>query len=881
MASRGKAEVGIVRVIISGIASAAILAALLAVAAAGLAREPSGGAGGAGGPDFDGDGFADLAVGSPLEDVGAEADAGTVNVIYGSALGLAAARNQSWGQDSAGIRNSAESGDLFGQALAAADFNDDGFTDLAVGVPKEDLGGINNAGGVNVLYGSLAGLTEAGNQFWTQDKADVAGDAEPDDQFGWALAAGDFDDDGFADLVIGMPTEDVDIDKNAGAVNVLHGSAAGLRGEASQFWSQDSEGVSNWAEPGDLFGRALAVSDFDGDGFADLAVAAPYEDYRDQRDGLVHLLYGSPAGLTATGSQVWSQDSPGIEDEAYLREEFGLSLAGGDFDGDGFADLAVGVWFQDFCNICNEGAVNVIYGSAEGLTAAGNQFWTQASPGVADTRDPFDRFGHAFAAGDFDANGLTDLAIAAPREDLPSDTFLSDEGGVNVLYGSTGGLAANDEPYWTQDAPGILEEAQIGDLFGLAMGAADFDADGSADLAVGVRFEDVSGAGDAGGVNAIYGSPGGLTPAGNQFWSQDTPGILGVAEAGDHFGHALAIRSASGTPGESRPDYWESASASAIGRPESEDAGAAELIDATPLGPAPSAAPARESRLEIGGIGEGITAGSPSATLIVAGDIASCSYRADSATARLVDSIPGTVVTAGDNAYDLGRYSEFRDCYDPTWGRFLDRTRPTPGNHDWATPGADGYFRYFGDRAGAAGRGYYAFDVGTWRIYSLSTDCSDVGGCGRLSDQYAWLQADLASNPRACALGVWHHPRFSSGPHGSRRASRPFLKLLHRAGAEVAVASHDHIYERFARAGPDGEPDATYGIRQFVVGTGGGPLYAIGEPFAPNSRVRSNGAHGVLRLTLDVAGYAWEFVPVPGDTFTDAGQGVCHGPPPA
>jgi len=238
-------------------------------------------------------------------------------------------------------------------------------------------------------------------------------------------------------------------------------------------------------------------------------------------------------------------------------------------------------------------------------------------------------------------------------------------------------------------------------------------------------------------------------------------------------------------------------------------------------------------------------------------------------------------MTSGDNAYDLGRYREFRDCYDPTWGRFLDRTRPAPGNHDWATTGADGYFRYFGDQTGPDGRGYYAFDAGSWRVYSLTSDCWAVDGCGRLSDQYAWLQADLESNPRDCVLGVWHHPRFSSGPHGSRRASRPLLKLLYRAGAEVVVNGHDHHYERFGLAGPDGEVDRAFGIRQFVVGTGGAGLYPFVQPLAPNSKVRNASSYGVLRLTLESDGYAWAFVPVPGDTFTDDGQGSCHEPPPA
>lgn len=270
----------------------------------------------------------------------------------------------------------------------------------------------------------------------------------------------------------------------------------------------------------------------------------------------------------------------------------------------------------------------------------------------------------------------------------------------------------------------------------------------------------------------------------------------------------------------------------------------------------------------------------PSAIILVAGDIASCAWQADSATAQLVEDLPGIVMTAGDNAYQEGTYRQFRDCYDPTWGRFSERTRPTPGNHDWYTTGARGYFRYFGDLAGPAGRGYYAFDAGAWRVYALASDCSDVGGCRKGSPQHTWLKQDLAAHPTDCVLAVWHQPRFSSGPHGDSKRPISLLQRLHRSGADVVVNGHDHIYERFAPARPDGTRDRAYGVRQFIVGTGGGPLYRVEQPYAPNSQVRDATSHGVLRLTLEADGYTWEFMPVPGDTLRDAGSGTCHAPPP-
>jgi len=264
----------------------------------------------------------------------------------------------------------------------------------------------------------------------------------------------------------------------------------------------------------------------------------------------------------------------------------------------------------------------------------------------------------------------------------------------------------------------------------------------------------------------------------------------------------------------------------------------------------------------------------------VAGDIASCAWKKDSATARLVDSLPGIVMTAGDNAYQTGTNQQFRDCYAPTWGRFLERTRPTPGNHDWVTAGASGYFRYFGDRAGPAGRGYYAFDAGAWRIYALTSDCAAVGGCRKGSKQHTWLKEDLSSHPRDCVLAVWHQPRFSSGPHGNSARPIALLQRLYRSGADVVVNAHDHLYERFAPARPDGALDREYGVRQITAGTGGGPLYGFSQPFAPNSKARGSSSHGVLRLVLEPDGYTWEFLPVAGGTFTDEGAGDCHGSPP-
>jgi hypothetical protein len=262
--------------------------------------------------------------------------------------------------------------------------------------------------------------------------------------------------------------------------------------------------------------------------------------------------------------------------------------------------------------------------------------------------------------------------------------------------------------------------------------------------------------------------------------------------------------------------------------------------------------------------------------LVGAGDIAGCATDDDAQTAALLDRIPGVVFTAGDSVYESGSAGDFTRCYEPTWGRHRERTRPAPGNHDYLTPAAAGYFGYFGAAAGDPATGFYSFDLGSWHIVVLNSNCADVpGGCGPASPEEWWLQADLARHRARCTLAIWHHPRFSSGMHGSDDTVDAFWEVLYEAGADVVVNGHDHDYERFAPQTPAGEPDAAHGIREFVVGTGGAPLRAFGDQLA-TSEVRDASTHGVLALTLRPAGYDWRFVPVAEGSFTDSGTAACH-----
>jgi len=261
--------------------------------------------------------------------------------------------------------------------------------------------------------------------------------------------------------------------------------------------------------------------------------------------------------------------------------------------------------------------------------------------------------------------------------------------------------------------------------------------------------------------------------------------------------------------------------------------------------------------------------------VVAAGDIASCDSRGDERTARLLGSIPGTVLAAGDNAYERGSLSEFNRCYDPSWGRYKGRTKAVVGNHEYETPRASGHFDYFGRAAaGEQGKGYYSFERDEWHIVALNSECDYVrGGCDRESPMLTWLKRDLADNPARCTLAYFHRPLFSSGQNGNDATMRPIWNILYRAEADVVIAGHDHIYERFARQTPSGTR-TRWGIREFVVGTGGASHGKIRNVKA-NSQVRNANTYGVLKLTLRPTNYSWEFVPVAGKSFTDSGSNFC------
>jgi serine protease len=473
--------------------------------------------------DFDNDGFADLAIGAPGENSGSTPNAGAVNILYGSAGGLASAGAQQFTQSQAA--GAAEAHDRFGSALAAGDFNADGFADLAVGVPDEDSGTIADVGVVNVLRGSASGLTSTGAAQFTQSQA--AGALTAGDRFGAALTAGNFSGTTADELAIGAPDENAGFAVDVGVVNVLRGSASGLTSTgAAQFTQAQSAGTT---ETSDRFGAALAAANMSGDGFAELAVGAPDEDVSTGADaGSVSVLRGASGGLTGTGAQLFLQSQ--AAGTAETDDRFGAALTAGNFSGDSFAELAIGAPDEDSGTTAAVGVVNVLRGTAGGLTSTGAAQFTQSQAGGATAAN--DLFGSALAAANLSGDGFAELAVGAPGE---NSGLSVDIGVLNVLRGAAGGLTSTGAAQFTQSQAAGTSESD--DRFGAALSVGNFNADGFADVAAGAPDEDSGATLDVGVVNILRGASAGLTSTGAAQFTQSQAG--GATAAGDQFGGAL------------------------------------------------------------------------------------------------------------------------------------------------------------------------------------------------------------------------------------------------------------------------------------------------------------------------------------------------------
>jgi hypothetical protein len=452
--------------------------------------------------DFDGDGFGDLATGVPSDDgPSAIPESGSVVVRYGARGGLET------GPVSIVLREdpgSAFPDENFGAALAAGDFDGDGFDDLAVGIPFNRPDGMAYWGGARIYFGASGGLESAGSQLLGEADAGEPQHLCQDAEFGIALAAGNFDGDAYADLAVGVRSGCENTGTamiRGGSVVVAHGTATGLLPFFGYRISQDSFGLYEEVEANDQFGAAVAAGDFNGDGYDDLSIGVPGEE---GTAGAVQTLMGSQFGLIFANSVFWYPGALGEVPEA--GDYLGLRLIAGDFDGDGHDDLAVGAPFEDLDSFPNGGSIDVAYGAPDPywFDLSRTDHLDQSTIYGSGHQGAGDYFGYSLAAGDFDGDGRDDLAVGHP----PDSETLPLQGNVTILMGASPGIGASTRfrllALGREGLPG--EAGQPAQSMGQALAAGDIDGNGLADLAIGVPYFNTQFETDIGAEMVLYGA---------------------------------------------------------------------------------------------------------------------------------------------------------------------------------------------------------------------------------------------------------------------------------------------------------------------------------------------------------------------------------------
>ncbi len=498
-------------------------------------------------PDFNRDGTADVVVPIDQQSIGTVAGAGGLEILYGSPFG-STPRSQYLSNSSPAVSGGVTAGGRFGQDWAAGDFNRDGYDDLAIGEYGATIGGHASAGQVHIFYGSASGLTDAGYQHIDLNEVGLAHRASQGDQFGHALAAGDLNGDGYADLVVSAPREAVNGASQAGAVYVFWGGANGLQFTAAQgamtfHQGTGGGGIGGTAAKGNIFGSPVTIGDLDHDGNADIAIGVQGQavtklaSQKTQPSGAFYVLYGN-ATKASLGQhfQFLTENSAGMPATPLPAAHLGGWFAAGDFDHDGTVDLAVAADGDDLAPVPNDGAVYILKGTGSGLTTTGSKLFDVPSLGIGSQAGNADNYGDSLVAGDFNRDGYADLVITVDTRNLPGVSGTK-QGEILVLSGSAAGLTSTGMKTITEKTSGMPGSGpKSGDQFGSLVEDGDYNHDGYVDLYVAAAGRSVSGLTHAGAVYLLRGSASGITASGAKMYTQSSPKVAGGAQANAWYG---------------------------------------------------------------------------------------------------------------------------------------------------------------------------------------------------------------------------------------------------------------------------------------------------------------------------------------------------------